>query len=328
MMAVPTIANVLPLIVRTGGRQLIKIRGSNFQLTPPPPLTGPAPVPNPPVQVIFHDSSGADIQAREVRVLTPTLLHVLTPIANPGPATVTVVNVDQDGVPIMGESATLTGFAFARPAIGSADPAQQSNLTRLIAALVLEMRRQIFDNVVIATSTDFDDTPDGANIAALATLPGLVLSGPVLRLSRFYTDRATREVVDQDGDTYQQRPARTVDLVFTLIGVDNLTTRTQDLMSEATAFFLRNLTLSMLRNPAVAGDYVEYELEIETDGDFKPTGNVNNSNLHSFSGTFAIRGFSIDDADMSTRLVSSVEDLLVTSPESPIVQILPTEEED
>jgi len=307
-MPVPTIVRVNPGAARTGGRQLIKVWGSNFQLAPRPPSFGVAPVPNPSVQVLFGTTP-----ARDVKVLASSLLHVQTPIIDPGTYTVTVQNIDQDGVVIPGEVATWPGFVFGLPTIGSSDDTQQSTLTRLVATTILEFRRQVLANVVIATSTDYAD-PElaGANIAALAKVPALVLSGPFLRQNRFYADNKMRQTVDHDGDTYEARAPRTVDLVFTLIGVADLYERALDLMNEATAFFQRNLVISMLRDPTQTDDFVSWEIELEPDGDFKMTGSSNPSNLHTFSGTFAIRGFFIDDSDMATRILSTVNDVVAT----------------
>lgn len=305
-MSIPTITKVDVVTGPTGGRRVIKIWGGNFQLPPEPAANGVTPTANPSVEVLF-----GTVPAREVRVLARSLLHVVTPIHDPGTVAITVRNIDQDGAVVPGETVTLAAaYTFARPGIGSADAASQSNLTRLVRTIVEELRRQILANVVLTTHTDYDDTPDGANVAALADIPGLVLSGPTLRLNRFYNTNEPRESDDAHGDTYKQRPARTVDVAFTLIGVDELMTRELDLIAECTAFFLRNPMLRMLRDPAVAGVYSEYEMEIDDGGDFKSIGTPNNSNVRAFSGAFLVRGLDIEEADMRVSLASPVSDVL------------------
>lgn len=305
-MSAPTITSLDNAIGPTGGRRILKIVGTNFQLPPGPSAYGITPVANPSVEVLF-----GTVPAREVRVLTASLLHVITPIHDPGTVALTVRNIDQTGAVVAGETATLAAaYTFARPTIGSATPGEQSNLSRLVRALIEELRRQLLANVVLTTHTDYDDTPDGANVAALADIPGLVLSGPTLRLNRFYSTNEPREADDTHGDTYAQRPPRTVDLAFTLIGVDELMARELDLISECTAFFLRNPLIRMPRDPASPTEYVEYEMEIDDGGDFKSIGTPNNSNVRAFSGGFLIRGLDIEDVDMRAALAAPVADVL------------------
>lgn len=306
-MAVPTIARITPATGPTGGRRVIKVWGSNFQLAPPPPAQGIAPTPNPSVAVLFGTEP-----AREVRVMASSLLHVTTPSHDPGTVNLTVKNIDQDGVDVPGESVTKTAaYTFARPSFTRSRPQDQSNLTRLVRTLILMLQREVIANTVETTHTDFDDDiADGANVAALAEVPGLVVSGPFLKLNRFYSTNQPREKDDADGETFTQYPPRTVDLNFTIIAVDELMTRALDLVAETTACFLRNPTIRMLRDPAVPGDYVEYELEIEQDGDFKSVGAPNNSNIRAFSGTVVIRGFDIEDEDMAMVSAPAVRDVL------------------
>jgi hypothetical protein len=307
-MGVPTITKIDKNAGPTGGRRLVKIWGGNFQLAPAPPLSGPAPVPNPSVEVLF----GA-VKAREVRVMAPSLLHVITPISDPGLVSVTVRNIDQAGAVIPGETVTVAdAYTFARPELSNPEVKKRSNLTRLVMAVVTELRRQILDNTILATSTDYDDTPSGANVAALPSTPGLVLSGPFLRQNRFFATNQPRVENDGDGASFEQRPARTVDLAFTLIGVDDSSIRELDLMHECTAFFQRNTYLRMLRDPEVAETYVEYELDLESDGDFKQTGTANNSNIRAFSGNFVVRGFDVDDEDMAVIAAPSVQEVVPT----------------
>ncbi len=300
----PTVARITPATGPTGGRRIVKIWGGGFQLLPEPVSRGV--VPNPSVEVLF-----GDVPARDVRVMATSLLHVVTPIHDAGTVSITIRNIDQAGVPLAGEGVTIpNAYTFARPVVGSGEAGEQSNLTRLVRTIVEELRRQILPNVVLTTHTDYDDTPDGANVAALAKVPGLVLSGPILRLNRFYATNQAREDETTEGETYVLRPSRTVDVAFTIIGVDELMTRNLDLINECTAFFLRNTTLRMARSVAAPSDVVEYELEIDDGGDFKSVGTANNSNIRAFSGSFLVRGFNIDDDDMRAILASPIADVL------------------
>ncbi len=313
-MGVPFVTHISPATGPTGGRRVVKILGGNFQLAPTPPATGVAPVPNPSVEVLF-----GDVPARETRVMAKSLLHVLTPIHDPGPCSLTVRNIDQDGAVVASETVTIAAaYTFARPTVGAQSPGAQSNLTRLTRAVIDEFKRQVLENVVLTTHSDYDDTPDGANVAALASIPGLVLSGPVLYLDRFFSENQPREAEDADGDTFQQWPARTVDVGFTLIAIDELATRELDLVSECTSFFARNIVMRLLRSAAVPGVFVEYEMEIEDD--FKSIGGPSNSNLRASQLSFRIRGFDIDEADMAAYVAPALTESPALTPEgAPVV---------
>lgn len=313
-MSVPTIVGVSPATGHTGGRLRVAITGTGFQLPPTPPPSGPVPVPNPSVEVLF-----GTLKADDVRVLTSGLLHVLTPISDPGAVSVTVRNIDQAGVLVPGETVTAAGaFTYARPQLvttpaGGAGSLPETDLARCVRTLLRELRRQILDNVQTTTNTDFAE--DGtAEVAVLSKLPGIVLIGPALRENRFHSTNERRKVPQGGGLTLEMRPPYTVDLVFQLVGVDDNTITGLNLQHEVTAFFQRNKFLRMLRDPTVAGDYVQFEMEIEPDGDFDfNTPSPGNSNIRSFAGTFVIRGLDLDDRDMSRVQLSEVGDQGVTT---------------
>src|SRR6185503_13336633 len=100
----------------------------------------------------------------------------------------------------------------------------------LVRAVIDELRRQIVDNVQLTTNTDFGDGVVDA--AVLAKLPGLVLIGPDVRENRFFSENKSRQTPLTDGFSRDMRPAFTVDLVFTLVGVDDNTITTLNLHHE------------------------------------------------------------------------------------------------
>lgn len=305
-MGVPTITTVTPNSGPTGGRRLVAIVGTNFQLLPEPPATGPAgDPPNPSVQVLFGDELALD-----VAVLSPSLLHAYTAAHDPGAVSVTVRNVDQAGDVVPGETVTAaSAYTFARPSLATG-AAAETDLARLVRTLLRELKRQVIENVQVTVSTDFADAPDGANVAMFSAVPGIALAGPALRENRFFSENQHRYLeVDAGVTSGQQRQAYTVDLGFTLIGVDDNLGTFLNLMSEVVAFFNRNKALRMLTDPAVAGVYSEYELELDADGAPKSIASANNSNLHAFQAQFTIRGFDIDDANMERRQVGILQDL-------------------
>lgn len=328
-MAVPTVHSLTPTHGPTRGRRLVQIVGSNFQLPPPPSVfvRGKAVAVKPSVRVLF-----GDVPSERVGVLTKGLLHVLTPAHDPGAVSLTIENIDQDGEVVPGESLVVpNAYTFERPNLNKRKEAE-SLLAFIVRTLLQEMKRQIVENVELTTAVDFDDSPgDAANIAALATLPGLVLAGPQLRENRLFSLNQIRE--DERPDLLEQtqlRPGYTVDLVFTVIGVDDSSQRHLNLLQETIGFFHQNRTLNV-RNPLAPEQAVEFEMLIEQPPSI--VGSANNSNLRAFSGTVAVLGVTLDDEDMSTNAVFAVRDTyprtsVVGGPGSFVQQYIPDDEDD
>lgn len=314
-MPVPTITLVSPNAGSTGGRRLVKITGTNFQLPPAPATTGVVAKPGPSVEVLFGTK-----KSRDVRVLSTGLLHVLSPVSDPGLVGITVRNITQSGTVIPGETVTLANaFTYSRPNLNR-NPSEELTLQRVLRYLIIDLSRQIINNVELTVHTDYDDTPDGANVAMLATIPGLVLIGPRLRENRAYSLNQARKVTQPDGSALLLRPPRTVDLVFTLIGVDDLTLPTIALLHETEMYFQRNTLFEMPRSEAApTGEQVDYEMAIEPDGEFSWTGAPGNSNIRAFSGTFSIRGVDLDDEDMAAMQAYPVTDLVRAGTAGPTV---------
>lgn len=303
-MGVPTITTVTPNFGLSRGKKLVRIGGSNFQLAPPPPASGRAPTPNPSVEVLFGTTPATD-----VRVLTSGLLDVLTPPGLPGATSITVRNIAQDGTPIPGESITvLDAYEYRRPDLTRRGN-NESNLALLVRTLIGKLRAEVIDNVELTVHTDYPD--EGmADVAFLAKLPGLVLAGPRLRTNRFQSTNQARTVIE-NGIQVEKKPGRTVDVVFTVIGADELMQPELNLLQEVTMFFNENITLTLpleLGNPGAGTTALEMEIE----DDFGAVGGANNSNVRAFSGTVVIRGLDLDDEYMGTRATYPVQDVLPT----------------
>jgi hypothetical protein len=251
---------------------------------------------------LASEPNGTPIDITSVGVGTHTAVSY-------APVDVEVRNIDQNGALVPGETVTVTdAFTPVRP-----DLLLEADLTRLVRTLIQELRRQVIANVDMTTNTDFDSlTGDGLDIAELSAIPGLVLSGPDLRLNRFYSENQLRPVGRPElGAVFfaDQRPAYTVDLVFTLIGVTDSKVQAVNLQAECHRFFQRNKHLRMRRDGNdQSSEFLQWEMEIEPGGDFSAFGQTNSSNIRSFSGTFTVRGFDIDDPDMATTITRLLED--------------------
>ena len=287
-MAAPTITSLSPPTGLAGGGTLVELQGSGFRLPPAPPPKGLTAPLRPTVHVLVGGRAADD-----VRVIDATRLTFLSPPGDPGPADVAVRNVDDAGQPIPGEETTLAGgFAYVQPKL-----ALEADLTRLVRTLLRELKRQVHPNVSLTVQTDFDaKTGDELHLTELASLPGLVLVGPELTENRFYSlNESPEHPFGADGFSRRRVPY-TVDLGFTLIGVSDHTTELLNLMAATELFFHRNKFLELDRDPnnPVAGQ-VRYEMDFAPGGDLKVTSQPNESNVRSFSGSFVIRGFDLED---------------------------------
>lgn len=312
-MPAPTITSLSPPTGPTGGRTLVEVEGADFRLPPPPPPSGPTPPPRPTVQILVGGR-----EAAEVRVRASDRLTFLTPIGDAGAADVVLRNLDDDGIPIPGEETTLAGgFTFRMPAL-----AAESDLARLVRTLLRELKRQVLPNVSLTVQTDFDaQTGDELHIAELASLPALVLVGPELREDRFYSLNQLSEAAGAAGTALRRRVPYTVDLSFTIVGASDHTVELLNLMAATELFFHKNKFLEMARDPASAlSGRVRYEMDFTPDGDLRATSQPNESNVRSFSGSFVIRGFDLEEltgvpGDGVIEQTAPAAEIVIGSPE-------------
>jgi hypothetical protein len=256
------LTKVLPSEGPTSGLTLLEISGSGF------PIDGT-------VAVLV---GGA--RASLVAVPEGTRILCVTPRHDSGLADVVVV--------VGSESATLPqSFTYLAP-----DLAVETDLTRVVRTLLLELRRQVLANVVLTTSTDY--AAPGAEAAELSRLPGLVLLGPTIPEDRFYSLNALPEDPVAPGVFRVRREPYTVDLEFGLTGVTDRTTDLLNLLAATGLFFHKNTRLVVARDPddPSAGS-VGYEMALTAD--LRVASEPNNSNVRHFTGSFVIRGFDLDD---------------------------------
>lgn len=283
-MAVPTIASVTPSTGPTGGWSLVEIVGTNFRLPPDPPPTGPVPVRDPTVAVTF-----GGVAARSVGVASAERLVVVTDGADPGTVDVVVKNLDDDGVPIAGEVATLDdGFVYALPVL-----AEESDFGRLVRAFIQEWKRQVIAEVALVTHTDFSDDP-ASGLAAVAQLPAIILSGPSLAENRLHSLHEQQTV--QAVSTFDRmKTPRTVDLTFGVVGVSDSNVELLSLLASSTLMLHRTRYLRMLRDASDPNaGWVEYEMAFAPGGEFKVATTPNNANVRNFTGSVTVRGFDFE----------------------------------
>lgn len=316
-MAVPTLTDITPAAGHAGGKQLVTITGTGFELPPAPPATGfvggDAPES---VQVEFDGQ-----RATEVKVWTATLLTCLPPAytgdpedlsASPGHSVdVTIRNV------VGTEEATFTdAYAYQRTDLTRADGALQHVLRRLVR----DLRRQVLQEVAFATTVDYDgDTSDLLDIVELAKIPAIALFGPDVQenLFRRTNEKPTEQDVGQLEFSKYRFP-RVADLTFDA----TLTARSMgeylQLANEFVEFFNRNPLIAVDKDSTdPAQGTVEFDMFL-TSGPSRG-GAANTDDVYSGSATFVIRGVPID-ADEGTQiqwgqLVENTDDAVQISTE-------------
>lgn len=281
-MAVPTITSVSPAVGHPGGGTVVSIVGTGFQLPPPPP-SGVIPVPEaaPTVRVFF-----GSVEARRVRVASSTQLYVTTERGDPATVDVEVRNVGPFGETLGSEHVAATAaFEFRRP-----DLTNRGVLQRVVRQLIVELRRQVHDEVVLTEHIDWPRDPeDVLRKVSDAKVPCVWLSGPTVRENRVYMENVKPLTQFGTGLQLERRPARTVDLVFGIGALANKESVLLELTHAITDFFHRNPWLYL---PFVAGDSepdgVRYDLQAEVDQDVDSS--PSETNVRSSSGTIAIAG--------------------------------------
>ncbi|MCP4678739.1 MAG: transcription factor [Deltaproteobacteria bacterium] len=275
-MAIPTLISVHPVSGPSSGNDLVQVAGSEFSEN---------------VFVLFGDASAEVLSVRTVAGVS--LADIRTPGHSPDVVDITLSNLDAAGDPIPGEEAVLPGcYRFLRPRI-----VNESDLTRLVRALLRGLKRQVLKNTSITVSIDYDDTvADGLDIIAISQLPSLVLSGPRLSEDRFYsTNELLEEVVAgvSGPEIVRHRPSFTTDLMFVLTAASDRTTELLNLMAAVATFLNRNRWIEMPRDPEEpGGGSVRWEMDPE--GDFRTRLDGPNDVRVCTCG-FVVRGFDVDE---------------------------------
>lgn len=316
-MAVPTLTTIDPTYGHAGGKELVTIVGTGFELPPTPPATGYVGGDAPEsVQVEFNGQP-----ATEVQVWTSTLLTCLVPAftgapedldADPGLAVdLTIRNV------VGGEEATFTdAYNYRRTDLTRADGSLQHVLRRLVR----DLKRQVIEEVAFATTVDYDgDTTDLLDVVELAAIPAIALFGPDIQEDFFR--RTNEKPTEQDLGQLEFDKYR-FPRVATLSFEATLTARSMgeylQLANEFVGFFNRNPLLAVDKDSQdPAQGTVEFDMYL-TSGPSRG-GAANADDVYSGSATFIIRGVPID-ADEGTRIqwgqvVENTEDAVNISSE-------------
>jgi hypothetical protein len=237
---------------------------------------------------------GAEAEVvRCVRADGLSFADVRTPPHGPALVDVTLWNLDEAGLPVGQERATLvSSYRFVRGPL-----VDEALLTRAVRKLLQDLKRDVLENTSITVSVDYQPPGDDDGVVVpLASLPSVVISGPALRENRFYRSYEPREslVAGPLGlEIAKHRPPFTADLAFVITGASSSTVELLNLISAVVTFMSRNRWLELDRDPSDATrGRVRWELHV--DGEVR-------SRLHGsegvrvFTAGLLLRGFDVDE---------------------------------
>jgi hypothetical protein len=241
------------------------------------------------------------VEAGEVLLQTDTAgpvgsVHVSGGTANaalgfstdPAPGTTDLVQV--------GGEITVWPKAFApvRP-----DLSQESHLSTTFGQFILELRRQILENVVYTTHTDYSET--GAIVldaAAIAVLPALVLVGiQVIDNNDQVTEREDLQLNDPagEGDFVTVKHPIISDIIGTMIGVVDDDRVMFNMLQAYRIFFRDNPKLDVPRDIAdPSAGTIEYDLETSMNATAAVSNVGDNTNVQFFARDFRIEGVRLE----------------------------------
>ncbi len=216
-MAVPTITSVTPSFGSTRGTNVIRIEGTNFRL--PNAVAAEGPLQTDQQKTVSIQFEGVESEwaysatAGLILAKVPTYAGP-TDIDFPAELDLRVANLDDAGVEIAGENATLTdGYTISRPGL-----ATESYLQRTIREVIRLYRRHVLANTHHTTARDYSLTPDEQKTLR-ASGPMVQLMGPRLPVNRFYSLNREPFEADSvggvDGMMRKKTPV-TCDVVFSV----------------------------------------------------------------------------------------------------------------
>lgn len=247
---------------------------------------------------VWFGGREADV-VRIVRGPGENFVDVRTPSHGPALVDVVVWNLDVAGLPAAQGRATLEqSYRFVREPL-----VREATLTRAVRTLLQSIKRDVLANTTMTVSVDFQpSSEDDAVVVPLASLPSLVIAGPMLRENRFYGTYEAREVPTAGLaglEITKLRTPLTVDLAFTITGASSSTIELLQMMNAVMTFLSRTHWLEMDRDPDdPSKGVVRWELDLE--GEFRPR-LTSGDGVRVFMGGLVIRGFDIEDSRARDR---------------------------
>lgn len=206
---------------------------------------------------------------------------------------VVVENIDDDGLLIGAETVTATkAFTPRRPDLGV-----ESDLARVVRAMIRMLKRQVLENVHFATHTDYDATTgDQLNFAFTQRLPAIILANLETPDDPQYRVEHDTDFETPGGRFIERRPPAVVMVKYDLIGVSDDPVEILNLVHVVRTFFRKNPYLYVDRDPNdPSKGQVRHDLEWAFSGPVAVAHAGDNSNVESFGGEVRVRGVLLED---------------------------------
>jgi len=294
-MAVPTFTSCTPATGHPSGRYLLTLVGTDFTVPPAPAATGVATGPTETVQITINGRLATD-----VRVYSSALITCLCPQFKGEPSDLSHspgyacdIVISNVGPPV--ESVTETdGFAYQRPDFTRTEGV----LRNVVRTLVLDLRRQVIENVQTSRQVDYDAaTGDGLDIVELAGVPGIGLYGPDMQpdnTRRHVARRPSSSLATFEYTRYQAPVYKRLAFEATL-HAENLEEYLA-LATEFVLFFKNNLDLEVLSDDQdPTSDYVDIPMFLTSDP--SRAGVADESSTITGVASFELHGVEIDADD-------------------------------
>ena len=291
-MAPPVLTSIEPTFGKPGEKTLLKIIGTDFKVAPTPAPDGYIGTETPvTMQVLINNEL-----ATNVRVFSDTLLYCNAPQykgdpnslnANPG-LSVSVILRNLDPTE---ENTYANRYSYRRSNLARGDSAS----AYVLRTLILEMRRQIINNIAVHTSVDFDSTSDTLEIVETAQAPGIAMFGPDAVEDTFRRQGGYETEQDIPGGTYlKTRQPRFENWTFTINMFARNTSEFMNLRNEVVLFFENNKYLNVQKDTSDINEgFVELPLWLRSGPSRIAT--RNDAALIQANASFELQGVPIDE---------------------------------
>ena len=298
-MAQPVLTRIGPTGGKAVGGYTVYIEGANFKDSPdeipPMPLVGGLVDDDWPDTVKVRVNS---VDAGRIEVLSSNLIRFKMPMFMgepndlPKSVNVEVSNLDEDGIPIDGETSLQEEWFIYR----QKDLTRRTHLAAVIATLIHALRVGVIPNVSITTNIDWAEIPDDpARELKKASLPAIYIRPPKGREYKKDAEltAGVNEKANPDDDTawIREDDPITATLIFDIVGVsDNIIEAIN--LSQAFLEWVKVYTkMKVLRDPANAeSEEREYDFGLDQNGlpEFRFVGV-----LHQWVATVVVEGVQV-----------------------------------
>lgn len=284
-MAVPTISTITPSVGPGGGGNVIKVTGTNFrQYTPPAygPSDGVA-------HCYVRVTVGGEVAV--VHTYSATELGVVVPpyggdidVEIFPPVDLVLANLDDDGDPISGETATaLEAYTYQREPLRQPTMVIEPAFTRLARGLLKMIKRDLLLQSAISTAIEYSE--DGL-VTATAGVPSIALTGPGVAPDAYGWESEAIEVTQEDGSVLTYATPVMHTLEFGLLGFSDSKQEQLTLMTGLRKVFWRHPYL-VLSGDLPSNSLVKMPLVVTDEP--RPGLQVADANLRGFVGAIEVR---------------------------------------